>query len=176
MAKGNGWKNARRRFEMELRSCAPGVNRYAREVLLNAGESFLDSVQDNKEGVPYRTGNLHDSIAVAIAKNGRVLRAIYMPKEATRPQRAPGRKRIWGMEEAIKAVRKNSYPKTGMSGTLFVSVPYAEGVNGMSAHSGYLENLERLFTEHMQVGLQVLKYIKVHPGSKPVPAARRRFE
>lgn len=171
-----GWKNARRQFEIELLSCADGVNKAAQHVFTNAGNSFLDFVQANKDVLPYYTANLHDSIAVAVAQSGRVVRALYMPQEATRPQNAPDRKKIWGMDEAIRAVRKNSYPKTGVSGTLFVAVPYAEGVNEKPTHRGYLETLEGHFANQMQTSIQVLKYIKVHPGAKPAPAVMRRFK
>lgn len=175
MAKSvKGWSNARRKFRTELLSCASGVGKAAQQVFASAGDSFLDFIQANNT-LPYYTGNLHDSIAVVISRSGRVARALYMPKEATRAQHAPGRKEIWGMREAISAVRRTSYPR-GVCGTLLVSVPYAEGVNNLPKHKGYLDTLESAFAGQMRTALRILSYVKTTPGAKISTITARRFD
>lgn len=170
-----GWKNASAQFQKELLASADGVNRAAQQVFIDANNRFMDYVQDNKELLPYYTANLHDSIVSVVSQSGRVLRAVYMPKEATRPQNAPDRKRIVGMEEAIRAVRRADYPRTGVASTLIVAVPYAEGANATSKRRGYLNWLQNAFESEMRTSVEVLKYVKSHPGAKPVAAANRRF-
>lgn len=139
------WRKGQAEFTKELLRAAKGVGQEAMRIIVNATDSFLDFVQDNKELLPYDTGNLHDSIATAVIKNGRIARANYMPREAVRAQRAPGRKRIWGYQEAFRIVRalgpkrdsssgRITYPAgpNGVVAKLFVAVPYAQGVNTYS--------------------------------------------
>lgn len=170
-----GWKNASVQFQKELLACADGVNRTTQGIFVDANNRFMDYVQQNENLLPYYTANLHDSIVSVVSQSGRVVRAVYMPKEATRPQNAPDRKRIVGMEEAIRAVRKQAYPRTGVSSTLIVAVPYAEGANETSKRKGYLNWLQNSFESEMRTGMEVLKYVKAHPGARPVAAVNRRF-
>lgn len=152
-----GWRRASRSFAKELLAASRGVTRDAQQVMVNTTEDFLGYVQDKKENLPYYTANLHDSIAAAVYKDGHVIRAKYMPKEATRPQTAAGRKRIVGEEEAFRAVRSFRPASRGVTGTLFVAVPYAEGADKESHHPGYLEWLEENFTISMDSALGVLR-------------------
>lgn len=169
----NPWTKASKQFQKELFSASDKVNRNAQQILVNATSSFLDYVQMNKELLPYYTGNLHDSIATSVSASGRIIRANYMPREATKPQTAPGRKRIIGEQEAVRAIRRFRPNRTGVYATLFVAVPYAEGANIKSKHEGFYEWLQAEFESDMSASLKVLaKY----PKSKALPTAKRRFE
>ena len=170
-----GWKNASASFQKELMACAKPVARYAQQIFVDSNEMFLDYVQAHKDRLPYYTGNLHDSIASVVSQRGRVVRAVYMPQEAKRPQNAPDRKRIVGMEEAIKAVRRQNYPQKAVASTLLVGVPYAEGANEKSKKGrGYLEWLEMTFLGSMEAGMQQLAHIKTS-GGKYIPYSRLDF-
>ena len=169
----SGWTKARKQFEQELMSSAQGVTKNTQQILVNATSSFLDYVQANKELLPYYTANLHDSIATSVSISGRIIRANYMPKEATRPQTAPGRKRIIGEQEAERAVRNFRPNRTGVYATLFVSVPYAEGANEKSHHPGYYEWLQSAFESGMS---SALKLLEMYPNAKAVSSTNRRFE
>ena len=170
-----GWKNASAQFQKELLASADGVNHATQQLFIDANNRFLDQVQGQKDLLPYYTGNLHDSIAAAVSQSGRILRVVYMPKEATRPQTGLDRKRIVGLDEAYKAIRRTKYPRTGVSSTLVVGVPYAEGVNEKSRRKGYLNWLESSFESEMRATLRVLPYLKI-PGAKRVAAPNRRFD
>lgn len=170
---GNPWRKARLQFQKELYSNASGVNKSAQQIFVNATSSFLDYVQMNKELLPYDTANLHDSIATSVSLSGRIVRANYMPTEATRPQHAPGRKRIVGALEAERAVRQFHPNRTGVFATLFVAVPYADGANIKSHHPGFYEWLTSAFEQDMTASMNVLER---YPNAKPVPALKRRFE
>lgn len=169
----NPWKKASLQFQKELFSASKGVTRNAEQILVNATSSFLDYVQMNKEQLPYYTANLHDSIATSVSSSGRIIRANYMPTEATRPQTAPGRKRIIGEQEAENAVRRFRPNRTGVYATLFVAVPYAEGANIKSHHTGYYEWLKSAFESDMAVSLRLLA---AYPKAKAVPQLKRRFD
>lgn len=168
----NGWVKASKQFSKELISSAAGVNRNAQQILINTASSFLDYVQMNKEQLPYSTGNLHDSIATLVSQSGRIIRAQYMPAEATKPQTAPGRKRIIGEEEAVRAVQSFRPNRTGIFATLFVAVPYAEGADERSRHPGYYQWLEDSFTNGMEAALRVLHD---YPKAKAPTLSPRRF-
>lgn len=183
-----GFKRSTASFQKQLLASAADVSRAVQQVFIGGVNNFLDYVQNNKDLLPYDTGNLHDSIVGVISQSGRVVRAMYMPREAVRPQHmssgrndslsqhAPDRKRIIGMEEAIKAVRRQDYPRNGVASTLIVAVPYAQGVNVTSHHPGYLEWLSESFMSEMRASLDILNYIRVNPGAKPVISSNRRFK
>lgn len=153
-------------------AASKGVGKDAQQVLVRASEDFLGYIQDNKHNLPYYTGNLHDSIAAAVYSQGHVIRANYLPREATRPQTAAGRKRIVGEEEAFRAVKAFRSTQKGVFATLFVAVPYAEGANRdgnirrifkgreystTNHHPGYLEWLEDNFVANMDSALMILR-------------------
>ncbi len=170
-----GWRKSMKVFAEDLKKSSKGIGKAVQQVLVYASEDYLRYVQDNKDRLPYYTANLHDSIATAVAASGRIIKARYLPKEATRPQTAAGRKRIVGEQEAIRAVRLYRPGRTGVSSTLFVAVPYAEGANRdgeirrvfrgreymtRNHHPGYLQWLEDTFVSSMDSGLRILEFSK----------------
>ncbi len=177
MAKGfkPKWSDARRQFAKELMACSKGATSVVRQSFINANSNFLDTVQANKENLPYYTANLHDSIVTVVSQDGRLVRAQYMPVEATRPQHTRNRKRIVGEREAYNAVRRLKAPPKGVYSTLIVAVPYAEGANESSYHPGYLEWLENLFTADMIAASKLVALYKIYPGMKPVSPTKTRF-
>lgn len=169
------WVKARLDFEKEILSSAKGINNNAQRLLVNATSRFLDAVQElsTKNGdnpnmgvIPYYTGNLHDSIATSVSMSGRIIRANYMPKQATKAQSAPGRKKIWGALEAERAVRSYTPRRTGLAATLFVAVPYAEGANQQSSHPHYFEWLQSAFENEMISAVNALPYVVGQKGAK----------
>lgn len=172
------WNSSAKQFKKELLSSASGVNRNAQQIFINATGQFLDYVQMNKSNLPYYTGNLHDSIAAYVSRSGRILRAVYMPQEATEPQHVAkvsggGGKDIWGYREAINAVRRSRPLATGIGATLFVAVPYAEGANETSHHAGYYDWLEEAFVKDMEASAKVLS---LYPKGKAANYTPRRFQ
>ena len=167
-----GWRKASKEFTKELMGSASGVTKSTQQILVNTTGQFLDYVQLNKEQLPIYTANLHDSIATSVSQSGRIIRANYMPVEATEPQTAPGRKRIVGEEEAAKAVRAYRPLRTGIHAALFVAVPYAEGANKDSHHPGYFEWLEDSFVSNVEAALRALT---MYPNIKAAPYSPKRF-
>ena len=168
MAKrGKSWYKARSAFEKERMSNAKGANQAVSQVLVNATNNFVQKVHE-MSSLPYYTGNTRDSIASAVSRSGRVVRASYLTPSYQqtdprwRPQHMSGRKRIVGMQEAEKAVRGYNYPSKGVSAVLFVGVPYAQKVNngelGKSpGNIGFIERLNSMFTDDMNFALAALK-------------------
>ena len=151
-------------------SCASGVNKSAELLLSSATKDYLQYVQENKENLPYYTGNLHDSIAAYVSRSGRIIRAHYMPQEATKPQHVTKlsatvssdslSKNIWGYREAINAVRRSRPLAKGIGSTLFVAVPYAGAADETSSHPGYAEWLEETFGYEMDTAVKLLRFYK----------------
>ena len=164
------WNTTARQFQEELRKSAKGFNRRAERLMVNATEGFLNSVDKSEESLPYYTGNLHDSIAAYVSKSGRVIRACYMPQEATKPQHVTKLtatkkrkdngdtryKEIWGYREAIKAVRNSKPLSKGIGSTLIVAVPYAGAADEESSKPGYLDWLRETFNKTLESRLPEL--------------------
>lgn len=164
------WNTTARQFQEELRKSAEGFNRRAERLMVNATEGFLNFVDKNEESLPYYTGNLHDSIAAYVSKSGRVIRACYMPQEATKPQHVTKLtatkkrkdngdtryKEIWGYREAIKAVRNSKPLSKGIGSTLIVAVPYAGAADEDSSKPGYLDWLRETFNKTLESRLPEL--------------------
>lgn len=179
------WNNTRHQFQMELTRCAAGVNKAAEQIYSSATKDFLTHIQERKAYLPYYTGNLHDSIAAYVSRSGRIIRAHYMPKEATKPQHvttlsSPDKdspsyenssvsrsKAIWGYREAINAVRRSRPQATGIGATLFVAVPYAGAADQYSHNPGYIGFLEENFKISMEAAMRILSMYSGDPrGAK----------
>lgn len=164
------WNSSAKQFQQELLSCATGVNKATEQLLSSATQDFLQHVQDRKENLPYYTANLHDSIAAYVSRSGRILRAYYMPQEATTPQHVTKisatassdsmSKKIWGYREAINAVRRSRPLAKGIGTSLFVAVPYAEAANEQSSHPGYWEWLQENFEISINTALRLLQFYR----------------
>lgn len=164
------WNSTAKQFQQELMSCAKGVSKATEQLLNSATKDYLQYVQDRKENLPYYTGNLHDSIAAYVSRSGRIIRAHYMPQEATEPQHVTKlsatassdslSKNIWGYREAINAVRRSRPLARGIGATLFVAVPYAGAADERSSHPGYLEWIEETFGYEMDAAVKLLRFYK----------------
>lgn len=164
------WNSTAKQFQQELLSCASGVNKSTELLLSSATKGYLQYVQESKENLPYYTGNLHDSIAAYVSRSGRIIRAHYMPQEATKPQHVTKlsatassdslSKNIWGYREAINAVRRSRPLAKGIGATLFIAVPYAGAADQNSSHPGYAEWLEETFGYEMDTALKLLRLYK----------------
>ena len=164
------WNTTARQFQEELLKSAKGFNRRGEKIMTEATQSFLDFVDRNQDSIPVYTGNLHDSIAAYVSKSGRVIRACYMPQEATKPQHVTKLtatkkrkdngdtryKEIWGYREAIKAVRNSKPLSKGIGSTLIVAVPYAGAADEKSSKPGYLDWLRETFNKTLESRLPAL--------------------
>lgn len=164
------WNTTARQFQEVLRNSAKDFNRHAEKLMVEVTEDFLKYVNSNGELLPYYTGNLHDSIAAYVSKSGRVIRACYMPQEATKPQHVTKLtatktrkdnddtryKEIWGYREAIKAVRNSKPLSKGIGSTLIVAVPYAGAANEDSSKPGYIEQMRTTFNGMLTVQMLLI--------------------
>lgn len=164
------WNSTAKQFQRELTSCAKGVNKATEQLMNSATQDFLQHVQDRKENLPYYTANLHDSIAAYVSRSGRILRAYYMPQEATVPQHVTKisatsssdsmSKDIWGYREAINAVRRSRPQAKGIGTALFIAVPYAGAADERSSHPGYLDWLQDNFEISINTAMRLLQFYR----------------
>lgn len=162
-----GWHNASKQFVAHLRSTVSGVSKVALDEYGKCAEDVISQIEE-REMYPFYTGNLHDSIAVAIYRRSAIARVSITETMATKPQHTPTRKRIVGVDEAYKMIRSHRPKESGITATLFVAVPYAEGANKysntrrflryglleyttktVSSKAGYLDDIESTFNAVM---------------------------
>lgn len=165
-----GWKEFGREFRNELLQVyMPQTKKAASEFLNHRQKIALEYIQANTTAkIPYYTGNLHDSIASVVGVNGRWIGAAYMPREAKyiapnphsgrnrtlyRSQKTSLRKRIYGMDEAIKAVRNVELYPLGITAALVVGVPYSVYPHLKGKKKGYLTWLEETYVNFMDQAL-----------------------
>lgn len=101
---------------------------------------------------PWYTGQLHDSVAGIVSDQHRIISVSHMPKAAFTPQTYKGQTIIgaeWGERAAINMQRVLHF-LPGIRATIVVGVPYAEDVDEMSRHSGYLRELSNQFVSKVE--------------------------
>lgn len=101
---------------------------------------------------PWYTGQLHDSVAGIVSDRNKVVSIRYMPPAATKPQTYKGQViigRDWGERRAQDVARVLHFIH-GIAATISVGVPYAEDVEQMSRHEGYMEELSTQFASSVE--------------------------
>jgi hypothetical protein len=101
---------------------------------------------------PWYTGQLHDSVAGIVSDQHKVVSIRYMQPSATKPQTYQGQI-IRGRElaeEAAQRVAKALRFVPGVKATITVGVPYAEKVDNMPRHEGFIRYLNDQFTSKVE--------------------------
>lgn len=101
---------------------------------------------------PWYSGNLHDSVAGIVSDRHRTVAIHYMPESAEGIQTYGGLP-IIGADWAIRGAQNlqrvlHFYP--GIAATIAVGVPYAEKVDQMPAHAGYVRELNNQFASNVE--------------------------
>lgn len=115
---------------------------------------------------PWYSGNLHDSMAVGVYNNTRLLSANYMTPGAAEPQTYKGQT-VDGVSAGQEALLRAGHVfAPGSSGAtlravLVVGVPYAEDVNNLSGHAGYVDYFEEEFSSTIRPEIERLRKIKL---------------
>lgn len=106
---------------------------------------------------PWYTGTLHDSVFVRVADGNRIIATRFMPSKATGPQSATAEEagrdyeRIVGQQfGALMAGRASRVKQTGTNAQMFIGVPYAEWVNEMPSHEGFIRELNVQFISYLE--------------------------
>lgn len=176
MAFSPAWNKFRTAFSVALLDAGKMVSRRGETELLQAADEWLektDSEWPKSESLafstggddmhPWYTGTLHDSISIRIAENMRTIGLRFMPRAAIANQTATaedaGRDydNIRGYIEArLVAGRAGGVRQQGLQSQLFIGAPYAQKVNEMPEHSGFIENLQKDFVGAMRQRMQSL--------------------
>lgn len=101
---------------------------------------------------PWYTGQLHDSVAGIVSDQHKVVSIRYMQPSATKPQIYQGQI-IRGRElaeEAAQRVARSLRFVPGVKATITVGVPYAEKVDNMPRHEGFIRYLNDQFTSKVE--------------------------
>lgn len=101
---------------------------------------------------PWYTGQLHDSVVGVVSDRYRVVAIRHMPQAAFTPQTYKGQRVIgadWGERAALDQVRALHFVP-GIRATIAVGVPYAEDVNEMPRHQGYIRELSSQFASKVE--------------------------
>lgn len=101
---------------------------------------------------PWYSGNLHDSVAGIVSDRHRTVAIHYMPEDADGVQTYGGLP-IIGAEWAVRGSQEmqrvlHFYP--GIAATVVVGVPYAEKVDQMPEHAGYVRELNNQFASNVE--------------------------
>ena len=158
------WKGAEKGFQKILtEDLTWRAEKEAVDKFIAASESFVGSLPDHRvDGMmPFRTGNLHDSIASVVSKSGHVVRASYTKPVATRtsditgrevfrPTSGMGRQKIIGSLAASTMVRNMNGKFPGkVAITMLIGVPYDERPNQSGVNTGYKDVLVSLFASKL---------------------------
>ena len=101
---------------------------------------------------PWYTGQLHDSVAGIVSDRHRTVSIQYMPPAATKPQTYENQVVI-GHDWAIRKVQemeRTLHLVPGIAATIVVGVPYAEKVDEMARHAGYMQELAVQFASSVE--------------------------
>jgi hypothetical protein len=101
---------------------------------------------------PWYTGQLHDSVVGIVSDRSRTVSIQYMPQAATKPQTYEGQIIIghdWGQRKAQELARTLHFVP-GIVATIGVGVPYAEEVDEMDNHAGYMTELSTQFASTLE--------------------------
>lgn len=115
---------------------------------------------------PWYSGNLHDSMAVGVFNGTRLLSARYMTPGAIEPQTYKGQT-VDGVTAGQEALQRAAHVfASGQAGAtlravMVIGVPYADDVNEMPDHAGYVEYLQHEFSSTIAPAVDKLRKIKL---------------
>ena len=101
---------------------------------------------------PWYTGQLHDSVAGIVSDKGRAIAIHYMTPGATQPQTYKGQIVIGAdfAERGAMNMARTLHFVPGIAASISVGVPYAEDVEQMPSHSGYMRELNTQFASNVE--------------------------
>lgn len=158
------WRNASHQFAEALLDCSEELTKTGRGVMRKACEDWLEKTDaDWPRGHgdywhPWYSGALHDSLVARISEDGQTLFLRYMPSRSDEIQTATAEEtgtrsfnRIVGAAAGLAIARTAEMtPYSGTVAEMLIGVPYAEFVNEMASHEGYIEELETDFVDYIQ--------------------------
>lgn len=174
------WGDTYKAFSAELLRGAEKITKQGETILTKACESWLKEQDSNwprhhlkQSGAsfggdryyPWYTGNLHDSLATRVANNNRTISIRQMQPAATVAQsngitheRVVGN--YFGRMAAVRAAGAGAGYR-GLQAQLFIGVPYAEKVNEMDTHEGYVEMMQDDFYTYVSSRLRELQNLVI---------------
>lgn len=100
---------------------------------------------------PWYTGNLHDSFSTRVAVGNRTVSIRQIQPGASVGQYDKRFGYIDGYEWGLTAANRGQYVfLPGLQAQLYIGVPYAEKVDEMPAHAGYVKEFERDFASTLE--------------------------
>lgn len=153
------WAKCTAAFSARLRKSVVPISKSAVQFLSTASYLFLDEIA---EDLPFKTGNLSDSVGVRVMQEYRTVSIAMLPKVATKYQyyKPVGgvTQHIWGRQRLALALGRSSRAYAdGVVAQLLVAVPYAQVAN---EHSGYLIKLYTQFITTMRMASKQLETVK----------------
>lgn len=165
------WRKAIQGFSDSLGYAGEHLNGWAREWMSEATEQALAQLDADWEGEthwkresgkvssfggdhfhPWYTGQLHDSVAGIVSDRHRVVAIRYMNQAAHKPQTFNGQI-IIGHDWAIRGAQNIARALRlvpGIKSTITVGVPYAEKVDEMPRHAGFIRELSNQFASNVE--------------------------
>lgn len=148
----------------------PRGQRYTTSYLgkeIRASKSYASGFRGGDDMHPWYSGNLHDSMAVAVMDGTRILASRFMKPGASSNQTYKDRV-VFGADEAMKALQRAAHTFVGGEGgglsnntirtVMVIGVPYADKVNesdkigwgnSPNTHNGYADYLGKAFYSSM---------------------------
>lgn len=166
------WKKTTQGFTYALGDAGKHLSGWAKEVMKEATNSAISQIDSEWEGEthwkrkksgkissfggdmdhPWYTGQLHDSVAGIVSDQHRTVAIEYMPRSAIKPQTYQGQTVIghdWAQRRA-RDIERALHFVPGIKSTLIVGVPYAEEVNEMRRHHGFIQSLSGQFVGYVE--------------------------
>ena len=171
------WGNTYKAFSKELLKAGEKITKQGETILTKACEDWLAEQNSNwprhytmqsgaqfggDEYYPWYTGNLHDSVATRVSNNGRTISIRQMDPAAIIAQHDETHDRIDGQVFGqMAAVRSARMGLPGLLAQLFIGVPYAEKVNEMDSHAGYVEVMQEDFVKYITGRLEFMRNLVI---------------
>lgn len=124
---------------------------------------------------PWFTGTLHDSISASVAEGNRTIGVRYMPRAASGAQFATSAEAgrdystiVGSSFGALTAGRATRVPEGAVSARLLIGVPYAQFVNEMEEHEGFINTLQSEFISDIRdvFAEQKIRNLIIRPKKK----------
>lgn len=126
------------------------------------GTSYRSGYKGGDQFYPWYTGNLHDSLATRIAAGNRTLSIRQIQPRASILQYDDHHGSIDGSAWGLLAATRGQYVfLPGLQAQLYIGVPYAEKVNEMPEHEGYVREFERDFATTIEDRFRQIKNLVV---------------
>ena len=127
-----------------------------------SGTSYKSGYHGGDRYYPWYTGNLHDSFATRVSIGHRTVSVRQMTPRAAVLQYDKSYGEISGEDWGALVARRGGHVFLGgVQAQLYIGVPYAEKVNRMPEHEGYVEEFQRDFASTIESRFQEIRNIVV---------------